>query len=84
MITPFIASHFGDRIGRRLTLLVACLISVAGALLNTFAKSRGELIGARAIMGAALGVQSTIGPPLMQEISHPVSVAQSCNAHELY
>jgi sugar porter (SP) family MFS transporter len=71
VITPFIASYFGDRIGRRLTLLVACLVSCAGALLNTFAKTRAELIAARAIMGAALGVQSTIGPPLMQEISHP-------------
>lgn len=76
IVTPFIAAYFGDRIGRRITLLVACLVSVGGALLNTFAKTRGELIGARAIMGAALGIQSTIGPPLMQEISHPVSVVE--------
>jgi hypothetical protein len=28
----------GDRFGRRITLLVACTVSIAGALCNTFAK----------------------------------------------
>lgn len=54
-----------------MTLLIAASVSVVGALVNTFATSVGMLIGSRAIMGAALGMQSTIGPPLMQELSHP-------------
>lgn len=69
--TPFIGSFLGDRIGRRATLFGACLLSIAGALLTTFATGRGMLIAGRGVMGAALGVQSTIGPPLMQEICHP-------------
>ncbi|EJT52572.1 hypothetical protein A1Q1_03374 [Trichosporon asahii var. asahii CBS 2479] len=69
--TPFIGSFLGDRIGRRATLFGACLFSIAGALLTTFATGRGMLIAGRGVMGAALGVQSTIGPPFMQEICHP-------------
>jgi len=71
IVTPFIGSFLGDRIGRRLTLLIACLFSIAGALITTFAKNRGMLIAGRGIMGGALGIQSTVGPPLMQEICHP-------------
>lgn len=73
LVTPFFASFMCDHFGRRLTLLLASLISVAGALVNTFANNQAGLLAGRAIMGAALGMQSTVGPPLMQEICHPVS-----------
>lgn len=72
IITPSIASWISDRWGRRICLLIGSVISVAGALINTFATGRGMLIGGRAVLGAGLGMHATVAPPMVQEICHPV------------
>ncbi|GFZ46304.1 hypothetical protein JCM24511_04551 [Saitozyma sp. JCM 24511] len=71
IITPSIASWISDRWGRRICLLIGSVISVAGALINTFATGRGMLIGGRAVLGAGLGMHATVAPPMVQEICHP-------------
>lgn len=47
---------------------------MAGALINTFAHSRGMFVGGRVVLGGGLGMLATIAPPMVQEISHPVSL----------
>ncbi|WWC99992.1 hypothetical protein V866_006901 [Kwoniella sp. B9012] len=71
IVTPVFASYIGDIYGRRVSLLVASVISVAGAFVNTFANGRGMLIAGRAVLGAGLGMQATIAPAMIQELCHP-------------
>ncbi|WVW82643.1 hypothetical protein I302_104654 [Kwoniella bestiolae CBS 10118] len=71
IVTPVFASYIGDIYGRRASLLIASVISVAGAFVNTFANGRGMLIAGRAVLGAGLGMQATIAPTMIQELCHP-------------
>lgn len=71
IVAPFVASLIADRYGRRWCLLSASCISVVGAFVNTFAHSRNMLIGGRVVLGAGLGMQATIAPPMVQELCHP-------------
>jgi MFS transporter, SP family, galactose:H+ symporter len=65
----YLSSHFG----RRKTILISALIFIVGSLLCSFATSADILIGARFILGIAVGVASFTAPLYLSEIS-PLSV----------
>lgn len=72
VISGYLSSHFG----RRKTILISALIFTAGSLLCAFSPSADLLLGARFILGIAVGVASFTAPLYLSEIS-PQSVRGS-------
>ncbi len=72
LISGFISSHFG----RRRTILVSAVIFVVGSICCAFAPNENLLIGARLLLGIAVGVASFTAPLYLSEIS-PQSVRGS-------
>ena len=64
-----IAGWASDALGRRRTTLIAGVIYVAGALLCAFAPSATFLIGARFILGLAVGCASFVAPMYIAELA---------------
>ncbi|HUN30135.1 MAG TPA: sugar porter family MFS transporter [Alphaproteobacteria bacterium] len=63
------AGTAADRIGRRLTLLIAGIIFGIGALLSAFAPSIEVLLAARFIVGTAIGFCSVVAPLYISEVA---------------
>jgi SP family galactose:H+ symporter-like MFS transporter len=72
LISGFISSYFG----RRRTILVSAVIFVVGSICCAFAPDENLLIGARFLLGIAVGVASFTAPLYLSEIS-PQSVRGS-------
>ena len=64
-----IAGWASDALGRRRTTLIAGVVYVAGALLCAFAPSATFLIGARFILGLAVGCASFVAPMYIAELA---------------
>src|ERR1700677_2681535 len=69
LISGYLSSHFG----RRKTILISAVIFIAGSLLCSLATSPNFLIGARFLLGIAVGLASFTAPLYLSEIS-PQSV----------
>jgi SP family galactose:H+ symporter-like MFS transporter len=69
LISGFLSNYFG----RRKTILISALIFIAGSLCCSIATSEIFLIGARFVLGIAVGVASFTAPLYLSEIS-PMSV----------
>jgi len=65
LVSGFFSSHFG----RRKTILISALIFIVGSLLCSIATSADMLIGARFVLGIAVGVASFTAPLYLSEIS---------------
>lgn len=65
LISGFLSSRFG----RRKTILISALTFIIGSLLCSIANSADILIGARFILGIAVGVASFTAPLYLSEIS---------------
>lgn len=63
------AGSLADRIGRRVTLLLAGIIFAVGALGSAFAPSIDVLLAARLIVGVAIGFSSVVAPLYISEVS---------------
>jgi len=68
----YLSSHFG----RRKTILISALIFIVGSLFCSLAPNAYVLIGARLVLGVAVGVASFTAPLYLSEIS-PQSVRGS-------
>ncbi|KAI1332648.1 MFS sugar transporter-like protein [Xylariaceae sp. FL0255] len=66
-----LAGPTGDRLGRRLTILVGALIFILGGGIQTGAKTLNFLYAGRALAGAGVGFLTMIIPIYQSEISHP-------------
>ncbi|RSL53227.1 hypothetical protein CEP54_010483 [Fusarium duplospermum] len=71
IVTPWIGDWISTKFGRRWCIIVANIIILIGALVNTFTVNIGMWCGGRAIMGAGVGIVKVATPVLIQEISHP-------------
>ncbi|OHV13832.1 sugar porter family MFS transporter [Kushneria phosphatilytica] len=60
---------FSRRFGRKLTLAISGIIFIAGALTSALAWSPEALIGARIVLGVAVGISSYIAPIYLSEIA---------------
>eukprot|EP00871_Galdieria_phlegrea_P005284 jgi/Galph1/5757/GphlegSOOS_G4381.1 len=77
MITGFMAlgAIFGalsvypvnELLGRRLTIIVACILYTAGAILEAAAGSFGTLLAGRMVLGAGVGLETGTVPPYISE-----------------
>jgi MFS transporter, SP family, galactose:H+ symporter len=64
-----IAGSIADRFGRRTTLLAAGVIFAIGALVSAFAPAIGVLLGARLVVGFAIGLCSVVAPLYISEVA---------------
>src|SRR5882762_2890863 len=65
------AGRIADRIGRRPTVLGTAALFVVGVMLAAFAPSYGVLVGARVIIGLAVGSASMVVPLYIGEVVPP-------------
>ncbi len=63
------AGAVADRIGRRLTLLVAGLIFLAGALISAFTPDENVLLAGRFVVGIGIGFSSVVAPLYISEVA---------------
>ncbi|KAJ6438778.1 sugar transporter [Purpureocillium lavendulum] len=69
LLGSFFASWTGDRIGRRDSMAVACVIFICGSILMSAVQNRAMLIVARIVNGWAVGMLTSQGPIYIAEIS---------------
>ncbi len=67
LIGAVAAGRLSDRFGRKRTVIGAALLFVLGALLAAFAPSAWFLVGARVVLGMAVGSASVIVPLFIAE-----------------
>ncbi len=63
------AGAVADRIGRRLTLFVAGLIFLAGALISAFTPDENVLLAGRFVVGIGIGFSSVVAPLYISEVA---------------
>ena len=68
-VGALIAGPISDKIGRRATILVSDVLFTAGSILMCVAPSIKVLMGARVIVGLAIGICSMVVPVYLSEIS---------------
>ena len=71
LLGALFSSWTGDRIGRRDSMFVACLIWLVGSTLMAAVQNIAMLIVSRIINGFAVGMLTSQGPILIAEISTP-------------
>ncbi|MDQ1721035.1 MAG: hypothetical protein QOI26_769, partial [Pseudonocardiales bacterium] len=71
MIGALAAGRIADRVGRRPTVLGTAALFVAGVLLAAVSPDYGVLVGARVIIGLAVGSASMVVPLYIGEIVPP-------------
>jgi SP family galactose:H+ symporter-like MFS transporter len=64
-----ISGFLSSSLGRRKTILISALAFMGGSLLCSYAHDADQLIGARLILGMAVGVASFTAPLYLSEIS---------------
>ncbi|EMD62543.1 hypothetical protein COCSADRAFT_146431 [Bipolaris sorokiniana ND90Pr] len=67
----FFAGPAGDRLGRRLTILIGALVFILGGALQTGAQSLSYLYAGRALAGVGVGFLVMIVPMYQSELVHP-------------
>jgi MFS transporter, SP family, galactose:H+ symporter len=72
------AGWLADRLGRRVAIIVAAGIFVAGALLEALAPGTGVLVAGRLVLGAGVGIASVAAPLYGAENAPPATGAGSC------
>ncbi|KAH7304194.1 sugar transporter STL1 [Stachybotrys elegans] len=63
------AAVWGERLGRRHTMFVGCIVMIVGTLLQASAYSRTQLIAGRIVSGFGLGIVNSTAPVLQAEFS---------------
>ncbi|HVX32353.1 MAG TPA: sugar porter family MFS transporter [Solirubrobacterales bacterium] len=68
-----VAGPAADSYGRRLVILVAAIVFTVGALGSSAAPGLGVLVGARVVIGLAIGLASAAAPVYISEMAPPES-----------
>jgi sugar porter (SP) family MFS transporter len=68
-----VTGALADAIGRRLTLLLAGIVFLGGALLSALAPNEGALLAGRLVVGVGIGFSSVVAPLYISEVA-PASV----------
>ena len=71
LIGALVGGRIADRAGRRPTVLGTAALFVAGVMLAAFSPSYGVLVGARVIIGLAVGSASMVVPLYIGEVVPP-------------
>ncbi|KAI2628919.1 general substrate transporter [Xylaria nigripes] len=60
-----------DNFGRKLPIIIGCVIMIVGAVLQAAARNIGEFMGGRVMMGFGNSLAQVASPMLLTEIAHP-------------
>jgi sugar porter (SP) family MFS transporter len=71
LVGALAAGKIADRVGRRPTVLGTAALFVAGVMLAAFSPSYAVLVGARVIIGLAVGSASMVVPLYIGEVAPP-------------
>ncbi|KAI1333152.1 general substrate transporter [Xylariaceae sp. FL0255] len=66
-LAPIIADNFG----RKLPIIIGCVIMITGAILQGTASHLGSFMGGRVLMGFGNSLAQIASPMLLTEIAHP-------------
>ncbi|OAA72233.1 Sugar/inositol transporter [Cordyceps fumosorosea ARSEF 2679] len=69
LLGALLASWMGDRIGRRDSMAVACIVFITGSTLMCAVQNTAMLVVARVVNGSAVGILTSQGPIYIAEIS---------------
>jgi sugar porter (SP) family MFS transporter len=69
MAGSVVAGTVADRIGRRVTLLVAGAVFLVGAIVSAFAPNEAVLLAGRFIVGIGIGFSSVVAPLYISEVA---------------
>ncbi len=69
MAGAVVAGGIADRIGRRLTLLIAGVVFFAGAIVSALAPDEGVLLAGRFVVGVGIGLSSVVAPLYISEVA---------------
>jgi sugar porter (SP) family MFS transporter len=69
MVGAAFAGRLSDRLGRRLLIIIAAIVFTIGALAAALAPTVGVLIGARFVLGLAVGSAALVVPLYLSEIA---------------
>ena len=64
---PFLADNYG----RKLPIIIGCVIMIVGSFLQGFAKNMGFFMGGRVLLGFGNSLAQISSPMLLTEICHP-------------
>jgi MFS family permease len=66
-----VSGYLTDKLGRRLSIMVGCLIWVIGSIISCASQNIGMLIAGRLINGFAVGICSAQVPVYVSELAPP-------------
>ncbi|KAI9863675.1 MAG: MFS sugar transporter [Trichoglossum hirsutum] len=69
LLGALISSFIADRYSRRISIQIACVIWVIGAIIQTACTGVGSLVAGRVVAGISVGITSAIVPVYQSEIS---------------
>lgn len=84
MIGALCGGLFVDKLGRRMTLIVASIVFVIGSASTALSPFVWWLIGSRFIVGLGVGVASYIGPMYISELAPPKMRGSLVTLNQLY
>ncbi|HEX7326623.1 MAG TPA: MFS transporter, partial [Rhodanobacteraceae bacterium] len=82
-IGAFVAGFLSASLGRKRSLIIAAVLFVIGSLLSAFASSPETLIGARIVLGFAIGIATFTAPLYLAEISSERSRGAMVSTYQL-
>lgn len=82
-IGALIAGFLSARLGRKRSLIIAAILFVIGSVLSALAPGSGSLIGARVVLGFAIGIATFTAPLYLAEISSERSRGAMVSTYQL-
>ncbi|KAH7323059.1 general substrate transporter [Stachybotrys elegans] len=71
IISFFIVPYMADILGRKPTIMIGCVIMIAGAMIGTFSNGYDMYIAGRFVLGFGNSMAQMCSPMLLTEICHP-------------
>jgi sugar porter (SP) family MFS transporter len=71
IVSFFIVPYMADLLGRKPTIMIGCVIMIAGAMVSAFCNGYGMYMGGRFVLGFGNSLAQMCSPMLLTEICHP-------------
>jgi sugar porter (SP) family MFS transporter len=71
IVSFFIVPYMADMLGRKPTIMIGCVIMIAGAMVSAFCNGYGMYMGGRFVLGFGNSLAQMCSPMLLTEICHP-------------
>jgi sugar porter (SP) family MFS transporter len=71
ILSFFVVPYVADAFGRRITIVIGCIIMIGGAVLSGFCNGYNMFIAGRLVLGFGNSFSQMASPMLLTEICHP-------------